>query len=69
YGIFMEFLFGVCFVLGGLAVPFNPSPYYGVVGLVLVSVVGCEWLMSLSMSFVPLVLFLVYLGRMLVVFV
>nr|YP_001586121.1 NADH dehydrogenase subunit 6 [Phoenicopterus roseus]YP_009166052.1 NADH dehydrogenase subunit 6 [Phoenicopterus ruber]ABO93082.1 NADH dehydrogenase subunit 6 [Phoenicopterus roseus]AKZ30044.1 NADH dehydrogenase subunit 6 [Phoenicopterus ruber] len=60
---------GVCFVLGGLAVASNPSPYYGVVGLVLASVAGCGWLLSLGVSFVSLVLFMVYLGGMLVVFV
>nr|YP_009943821.1 NADH dehydrogenase subunit 6 [Tachuris rubrigastra]QOD95652.1 NADH dehydrogenase subunit 6 [Tachuris rubrigastra] len=65
---FMVFL-SVCFVLGGLAVASNPSPYYGVVGLVLGSVVGCGWLVSLGVSFVSLTLFLVYLGGMLVVFV
>nr|YP_009990882.1 NADH dehydrogenase subunit 6 [Oceanites oceanicus]QNN84235.1 NADH dehydrogenase subunit 6 [Oceanites oceanicus] len=65
---FVLFL-GLCFVLGGLAVASNPSPYYGVVGLVLGSVVGCGWLLSLGVSFVSLVLFMVYLGGMLVVFV
>nr|YP_009108175.1 NADH dehydrogenase subunit 6 [Vanellus vanellus]AIU56283.1 NADH dehydrogenase subunit 6 [Vanellus vanellus] len=65
---FVLFL-GVCFVLGSLAVASNPSPYYGVVGLVLASVVGCGWLLSLGVSFVALVLFMVYLGGMLVVFV
>nr|YP_009111906.1 NADH dehydrogenase subunit 6 [Ardea intermedia]AHN95750.1 NADH dehydrogenase subunit 6 [Ardea intermedia] len=63
---FVIFL-GLCFVLGGLAVASNPSPYYGVVGLVLASVVGCGWLLSLGVSFISLVLFLVYLGGMLVV--
>nr|UEE83512.1 NADH dehydrogenase subunit 6 [Limicola falcinellus] len=62
-------LLGLCFVLGGLAVASNPSPYYGVVGLVLASVAGCGWLLSLGVSFVSLVLFMVYLGGMLVVFV
>nr|UPO66939.1 NADH dehydrogenase subunit 6 [Butastur indicus] len=62
-------LLGAGFVLGGLAVASNPSPYYGVVGLVLGSVVGCGWLVSLGMPFVALVLFMVYLGGMLVVFV
>ncbi|NXY90040.1 NU6M oxidoreductase, partial [Alcedo cyanopectus] len=38
---YLVFFLGVCFVLGGLAVASNPSPYYGVVGLVLASVVGC----------------------------
>nr|QOD97298.1 NADH dehydrogenase subunit 6 [Fulmarus glacialis] len=65
---FVLFL-GLCFVLGGLAVASNPSPYYGVLGLVLGSIVGCGWLLSLGVSFVALVLFMVYLGGMLVVFV
>nr|YP_009584248.1 NADH dehydrogenase subunit 6 [Hydrophasianus chirurgus]QBL56276.1 NADH dehydrogenase subunit 6 [Hydrophasianus chirurgus] len=65
---FVLFL-AVGFVLGGLAVASNPSPYYGVVGLVLASVAGCGWLLSLGVSFVSLVLFMVYLGGMLVVFV
>ncbi|KFW87605.1 NADH-ubiquinone oxidoreductase chain 6, partial [Manacus vitellinus] len=65
---FILFL-SVCFILGGLAVASNPSPYYAVVGLVLAPIVGCGWLMSLGVSFVSLVLFLVYLGGMLVVFV
>nr|YP_009353704.1 NADH dehydrogenase subunit 6 [Glaucidium cuculoides]AQY15774.1 NADH dehydrogenase subunit 6 [Glaucidium cuculoides] len=60
---------GVGLVLGGLAVASNPSPYYGVLGLVLGSLSGCGWLLNLGVSFVPLVLFMVYLGGMLVVFV
>uniref|UniRef100_A0A1D8R9Y4 NADH-ubiquinone oxidoreductase chain 6 n=1 Tax=Accipiter gularis TaxID=258530 RepID=A0A1D8R9Y4_9AVES len=62
-------LLGVGYVLGGLAVASNPSPYYGVVGLVLGSVMGCAWLVSLGVPFVALVLFMVYLRGMLVVFV
>nr|AWM96685.1 NADH dehydrogenase subunit 6 [Poicephalus gulielmi gulielmi] len=65
---FVLFL-GASFVLAALLVASNPSPYYGVVGLVLGSVVGCGWLVSLGASFVSLVLFMVYLGGMLVVFV
>nr|YP_007624487.1 NADH dehydrogenase subunit 6 [Arborophila rufogularis]ACR44391.1 NADH dehydrogenase subunit 6 [Arborophila rufogularis] len=65
---FVMFL-GVGFVLGILAVASNPSPYYGVVGLVLASVMGCGWLVNLGVSFVSLVLFMIYLGGMLVVFV
>nr|YP_010001001.1 NADH dehydrogenase subunit 6 [Panurus biarmicus]QOD96939.1 NADH dehydrogenase subunit 6 [Panurus biarmicus] len=65
---FVLFL-GLCFVLGGLAVASNPSPYYGVLGLVVASVAGCGWLVSLGVSFVSLVLVMVYLGGMLVVFV
>ncbi|NXU03105.1 NU6M oxidoreductase, partial [Buphagus erythrorhynchus] len=58
---FVLFL-GLCFILGGLAVASNPSPYYGVVGLVLASVAGCGWLVSLGVSFVALVLVMVYFG-------
>nr|YP_007624656.1 NADH dehydrogenase subunit 6 [Tachycineta thalassina]AEX37387.1 NADH dehydrogenase subunit 6 [Tachycineta thalassina] len=65
---FVLFL-SLCFVLGGLAVASNPSPYYGVVGLVVGSIAGCGWLVSLGVSFVSLVLVMVYLGGMLVVFV
>nr|YP_009651403.1 NADH dehydrogenase subunit 6 [Sitta nagaensis]QDA21636.1 NADH dehydrogenase subunit 6 [Sitta nagaensis] len=67
----MEFVLflGLCFVLGGLGVASNPSPYYGVMGLVLGSVAGCGWLVSLGVSFVSLALVMVYLGGMLVVFV
>ncbi|NXS01301.1 NU6M oxidoreductase, partial [Oxylabes madagascariensis] len=60
---------GLCFVLGGLAVASNPSPYYGVVGLVVASIAGCGWLVGLGVSFMSLVLVIVYLGGMLVVFV
>nr|YP_009444951.1 NADH dehydrogenase subunit 6 [Lonchura caniceps]YP_009444964.1 NADH dehydrogenase subunit 6 [Lonchura castaneothorax]YP_009444977.1 NADH dehydrogenase subunit 6 [Lonchura flaviprymna]YP_009444990.1 NADH dehydrogenase subunit 6 [Lonchura forbesi]YP_009445003.1 NADH dehydrogenase subunit 6 [Lonchura grandis]YP_009445016.1 NADH dehydrogenase subunit 6 [Lonchura hunsteini]YP_009445029.1 NADH dehydrogenase subunit 6 [Lonchura grandis x Lonchura castaneothorax]YP_009445055.1 NADH dehydrogenase len=67
----MEFVLflGLCFVLGGLGVASNPSPYYGVMGLVVAAVAGCGWLVSLGVSFVSLVLVMVYLGGMLVVFV
>nr|YP_009227588.1 NADH dehydrogenase subunit 6 [Prosthemadera novaeseelandiae]AGI51064.1 NADH dehydrogenase subunit 6 [Prosthemadera novaeseelandiae] len=65
---FVLFL-SLCFALGGLAVASNPSPYYGVVGLVVASIAGCGWLVSLGVSFVSLVLVMVYLGGMLVVFV
>ncbi|KGL74159.1 NADH-ubiquinone oxidoreductase chain 6, partial [Tinamus guttatus] len=65
---FVSFL-GVCFILGALAVASNPSPQYGAMGLVVGSVVGCGWLLSLGVSFISLALFLVYLGGMLVVFV
>ena len=47
---FVIFL-GICFMLGVLAVASNPSPYYGVVGLVVASVIGCGWLVSLGVSF------------------
>ncbi|NXA40322.1 NU6M oxidoreductase, partial [Eudromia elegans] len=66
---YFVFFLGVCFALGALAVACNPSPYYGVLSLVVGSVVGCRCLVSLGMSFISLDLFLVYLGGMLVVFI
>ncbi|NXK61785.1 NU6M oxidoreductase, partial [Sylvietta virens] len=59
---------GACFVLEELVVASNPS-YYVMVGLELAVVAGCGWLMSPGTSFALLVLFLVYLGRILVGFV
>ncbi|NXV69611.1 NU6M oxidoreductase, partial [Molothrus ater] len=64
---FVLFL-GMCFVLGGLAFAPNPSSYYGVLGLA-VAVAGCGWLLSLGVSFLSLVLVMVYLEGMMVVFV
>ncbi|NXD91010.1 NU6M oxidoreductase, partial [Chaetorhynchus papuensis] len=62
---FLIFL-GACFILGELAVVSNPSYYYG---LILASVAWCGWLTSPGTSSVPPVLFLPYLGRILVGFV
>ncbi|NWS39764.1 NU6M oxidoreductase, partial [Probosciger aterrimus] len=52
---YLVLLLGVSFVLAALAVASNPSPYYGVVELVLGSIVRCGWLVSLGVSFVSLV--------------
>ncbi|NWY04689.1 NU6M oxidoreductase, partial [Nothoprocta ornata] len=65
---FVLFL-GVCLVLEALALASNLSPYYGVLGLVVGTVVGCGWLVSLGASFISLALFLVCLEGILVVFV
>ncbi|NXX72063.1 NU6M oxidoreductase, partial [Spizella passerina] len=53
-----------CFVLGGLPVVSNPSPYYRMFRLVVAAVAGCVWLVSLGVSFVSLVLVMVSLGGM-----
>lgn len=57
-------LLELCFVLGGSAVASNPSLYSGGVGLVLASIAGCGWFLSLGVSFTSLVLFMVYLSGM-----
>nr|YP_010956573.1 NADH dehydrogenase subunit 6 [Synodus poeyi]WMY89666.1 NADH dehydrogenase subunit 6 [Synodus poeyi] len=60
------FLFGL--VLGLIAVASNPAPYFAAFGLVVASGLGCGVLLGLGGSFLSLVLFLIYLGGMLVVF-
>uniref|UniRef100_A0A3Q3WP13 NADH-ubiquinone oxidoreductase chain 6 n=1 Tax=Mola mola TaxID=94237 RepID=A0A3Q3WP13_MOLML len=55
-------------VLGLVAVASNPSPYFAALGLVVVAGLGCGVLVGHGGSFLSLVLFLIYLGGMLVVF-
>nr|YP_009020441.1 NADH dehydrogenase subunit 6 [Pastinachus ater]CDN85530.1 NADH dehydrogenase subunit 6 [Pastinachus ater] len=58
----------VSFVLGLVAVASNPSPYFAALGLVVSAGVGCGLLVGFGSSFLSLVLFLIYLGGMMVVF-
>lgn len=60
------FLLGL--VLGLIAVASNPSPYFAALGLVVVAGLGCGLLVGHGGSFLSLVLFLIYLGGILVVF-
>nr|BAI77220.1 NADH dehydrogenase subunit 6 [Bertella idiomorpha] len=55
-------------VSGLVAVASNPSPYFAALGLVVVAGLGCGVLVGHGGSFLSLVLFLIYLGGMLVVF-
>nr|WAB69967.1 NADH dehydrogenase subunit 6 [Osteocephalus vilarsi]WAB70032.1 NADH dehydrogenase subunit 6 [Osteocephalus vilarsi] len=64
----MIILFEVGLIGGLLAVASNPSPYYAALGLVVSAGAGCLILMNGGASFLSLVLFLVYLGGMMVVF-
>lgn len=59
-------LFGLVF--GLVAVASNPSPYFAALGLVVVAGMGCGIIISYGGPFLSLVLFLIYLGGMLVVF-
>lgn len=58
----------VSFILGLVAVASNPSPYFAAFGLVLSAGVGCGLLVGFGSSFLSLILFLIYLGGMMVVF-
>nr|WNH19916.1 NADH dehydrogenase subunit 6 [Novaculichthys taeniourus] len=55
-------------VLGLVAVASNPSPYFAALGLVVVAGMGCGVVVGHGGPFLSLVLFLIYLGGMLVVF-
>nr|AGN71126.1 NADH dehydrogenase subunit 6 [Crinia signifera] len=60
-------LYELGLVLGLLGVASNPSPFYAALGLVGAAGFGCVILAG-NTSFLSLVLFLVYLGGMMVVF-
>nr|YP_001491433.1 NADH dehydrogenase subunit 6 [Doederleinia berycoides]BAF51957.1 NADH dehydrogenase subunit 6 [Doederleinia berycoides] len=65
---YMMVLFLLGLVLGLVAVASNPSPYFAALGLVVVAGMGCGVLVGHGGPFLSLVLFLIYLGGMLVVF-
>nr|AGN71457.1 NADH dehydrogenase subunit 6 [Phyllomedusa tomopterna] len=64
----MIILFEIGLIIGFLAVASNPSPYFAALGLVMAAGAGCLVLMGNGITFLCLVLFLVYLGGMMVVF-
>nr|WFG79963.1 NADH dehydrogenase subunit 6 [Yunnanilus pleurotaenia] len=55
-------------IVGLVAVASNPAPYFAAFGLVVAAGVGCGVVVGHGGSFLSLVLFLIYLGGMLVVF-
>nr|BBO49594.1 NADH dehydrogenase subunit 6 [Breviceps poweri] len=61
-------MFKMCLLIGLLGVSSNPSPYYAALGLVWGAGAGCFMLVGGGFTFLSLVLFLVYLGGMMVVF-
>nr|AQT00832.1 NADH dehydrogenase subunit 6 [Cirrhinus reba] len=65
---YFMFLLLLALVVGLVAVASNPTPYFAAFGLVVAAGVGCGVLVGHGGSFLSLVLFLIYLGGMLVVF-
>nr|WNH21177.1 NADH dehydrogenase subunit 6 [Psilogobius mainlandi] len=65
---YLAFLFMQGLLLGFVVVASNPSPYFAALGLVVVSGMGCGLMMLCGGTFLSLILFLIYLGGMLVVF-
>nr|YP_003345215.1 NADH dehydrogenase subunit 6 [Cynoponticus ferox]BAI53314.1 NADH dehydrogenase subunit 6 [Cynoponticus ferox] len=66
--IWFIFMFTIILIVGIIGLASNPSPYFGALSLVLGAAGGCGILASYGGSFISLVLFLIYLGGMLVVF-
>nr|QYB23635.1 NADH dehydrogenase subunit 6 [Poropanchax normani] len=66
--MFLLFSLLLGLVLGLAAVASNPSPYFAAFGLVAVAGLGCGVLVGHGGCFLSLMLFLIYLGGMLVVF-
>lgn len=66
--IYVIFLLSVLFVLGFMGISSKPSPIYGGVGLIVSGGVGCGIVIGFGGSFIGLIVFLIYLGGILVVF-
>nr|AIG23420.1 NADH dehydrogenase subunit 6 [Petauroides volans] len=62
------FLFSVLLIFGFVAFASKPSPVYGGLSLVISGGLGCAIVVSLEDTFLGLIVFLIYLGGMLVVF-
>nr|YP_008578490.1 NADH dehydrogenase subunit 6 [Tonatia saurophila]CDF66106.1 ND6 [Tonatia saurophila] len=65
---YIVFILSIIFVLSFVGVSSKPSPIYGGFGLIVSGGVGCGIVMNFGGSFLGLMVFLVYLGGMLVVF-
>nr|QLD21889.1 NADH dehydrogenase subunit 6 [Syntheosciurus granatensis] len=65
---FTTYLLSMLFVLGFLGFSSKPSPIYGGLGLIISGGVGCGIVLCFGGSFLGLMVFLIYLGGMLVVF-
>lgn len=66
--IMVIFLLSLLLIVGFVAFASKPSPVYGGLSLVVSGGLGCAIVVSLENTFLGLVVFLVYLGGMLVVF-
>nr|YP_161271.1 NADH dehydrogenase subunit 6 [Phascogale tapoatafa]CAG26392.1 NADH dehydrogenase subunit 6 [Phascogale tapoatafa] len=62
------FLLSLLLIFGFVAFASKPSPVYGGLSLVISGGLGCAIVVSLNSTFLGLIVFLVYLGGMLVVF-
>ena len=66
--VYIAFILSIIFVVGFVGFSSKPSPIYGGIGLILSGGVGCGIIVNFGGSFLGLMVFLIYLGGMLVVF-
>nr|YP_009234311.1 NADH dehydrogenase subunit 6 [Myotis muricola]AMB65570.1 NADH dehydrogenase subunit 6 [Myotis muricola] len=66
--VYIVFILSIIFVVGFVGFSSKPSPIYGGVGLIVSGGVGCGIVVNFDGSFLGLMVFLIYLGGMLVVF-
>nr|YP_009946540.1 NADH dehydrogenase subunit 6 [Stenocephalemys zimai]QOE76396.1 NADH dehydrogenase subunit 6 [Stenocephalemys zimai] len=62
------YILSLVFLGGCLGLALKPSPIYGGLGLIVSGFVGCFMVLGFGGSFMGLLVFLIYLGGMLVVF-
>nr|QYC36848.1 NADH dehydrogenase subunit 6 [Hapalomys delacouri] len=62
------YVLSLLFLTGCLGLALKPSPIYGGAGLIISGCVGCLLVLGFGGSFLGLMVFLIYLGGMLVVF-
>nr|WIA65226.1 NADH dehydrogenase subunit 6 [Tamiops mcclellandii barbei]WIA65239.1 NADH dehydrogenase subunit 6 [Tamiops mcclellandii barbei] len=65
---YLTYLLSVLFVLGFVGFSSKPSPIYGGLGLIVSGGIGCGIVLYFGGSFLGLMVFLIYLGGMMVVF-
>nr|QGN74645.1 NADH dehydrogenase subunit 6 [Balaena mysticetus]UFR82356.1 NADH dehydrogenase subunit 6 [Balaena mysticetus] len=65
---YIVFILSIIFVISFVGVSSKPSPIYGGLGLIVGGGAGCGVVLNFGGSFLGLMVFLVYLGGMLVVF-
>lgn len=65
---YVVFILSIVFVIGFIGFSSKPSPIYGGLGLIVSGGAGCGMVLNFGGSFLGLMVFLVYLGGMLVVF-
>nr|YP_008578503.1 NADH dehydrogenase subunit 6 [Vampyrum spectrum]CDF66119.1 ND6 [Vampyrum spectrum] len=66
--MYIVFVLSIIFVLSFVGFSSKPSPIYGGLGLIVSGGAGCGIVLSYNGSFLGLMVFLIYLGGMLVVF-